>query len=73
MKQTNLYKKKLSKYKTYINIAEITEIALSSIATTATTTSVALPGIVLPYSIPTALLEQLFVFHYQKNLILKKK
>ena len=32
----------------------ITEILLSSIATTATSTSVALTGIGLPYSIPTA-------------------
>ena len=52
--ETNNYKKKLSRYKNYINVAEITEILLSSIATTATTTSVALTGIGLPYSIPTA-------------------
>ena len=52
--ETNNYNKKLSRYKNYINVAEITEIVLSSIATTATTTSVALTGIVLPYSIPTA-------------------
>ena len=39
--ETNNYKKKLSRYKNYINVAEITEILLSSIATTATTTSVA--------------------------------
>ena len=51
---TNNYNKKLSRYKNYINVAEITEILLSSIATTATTTSVALTGIGLPYSIPTA-------------------
>ena len=51
--ETNNYIKKLSRYKNYIN-AEITEILLSSIATTATTTSVALTGIGLPYSIPTA-------------------
>ena len=49
--ETNNYNKKLSRYKNYINIAEITEIVLSSIATT---TSVALTGIGLPYSIPTA-------------------
>ena len=47
-----IYKKKLSTYKNYINIAEIIEIVLSSIATTATTTSVALSGTGLPYSIP---------------------
>ena len=35
-------------------MAEITEILLSSIAKTATTTSVALTGIRLPHSIPTA-------------------
>ena len=52
--ETNNYNKKLSSYKNYINIAEITEIVLSSIATTATTTPVALTGIGLPYSIPTA-------------------
>ena len=43
--ETNNYDKKLSRYKNYINVAEITEILLSSIATTATTTSVALTGI----------------------------
>ena len=52
--ETNNYNKKLTRYKNYINVAEITEILLSSIATTATTTSVALTGIELPYSIPTA-------------------
>ena len=52
--ETNNYKKKLSIFKNYINIAERTEKVLSSIATTATTTSVALTGIGLPYSIPTA-------------------
>ena len=52
--ETNNYKKKLSRYKNYINIAEITEMLLSSLATTATSTSVALTGIRLPYSIPTA-------------------
>ena len=52
--ETNNYKKKLNRYKNYINVAEITEILLSSIATTATTTSVALTGIGFPYSIPTA-------------------
>ena len=39
---------KRSRYKKYINVAEITEKLLSSIATTATTTSVALTGIGLP-------------------------
>ena len=51
--ETNNYNKKLSRYKNYTNVAEITEKLLSSIATTATT-SVALTGIGLPYSIPTA-------------------
>ena len=51
--ETNNYKK-LSRYKIYINVAEITEIVLSSIATTAKSTSVALTGIGLPFSIPTA-------------------
>ena len=52
--ETNNYNKKLSRYKHYIKVAEITEIVLSSIATTATSTSAALTGIGLPYSIPTA-------------------
>ena len=52
--ETNNYNKKLSGYKSYINVAVIREIVLSSIATTATSTSVALTGIGLPYSIPTA-------------------
>ena len=52
--ETSNYNKKLSRYKNYIKIAEITEILLSSIATNATSTSVALTGIGLPYSIPTA-------------------
>ena len=52
--ETNNYNKKLSRYKNYFNVAEITEIVLSSIATTATSTSVALTGIGLPYSILTA-------------------
>ena len=52
--ETNNYNRKLSRYKNYINVAVITEVLLSSIATTATTTSVALTGIGLPYSIPTA-------------------
>ena len=51
--ETNNYNKKLSRFKNYINVAEITEILLSSLAT-ATTTSVALTGIGLPYSTPTA-------------------
>ena len=33
------YNKKLSRYKNYINVAEISELVLSSIATTATTTT----------------------------------
>ena len=36
--ETNNYNKKLGRYKNYINVAEITEILLSSIATPATTT-----------------------------------
>ena len=53
--ETINYNKKLSRYKNYIDVAVITEIVLSSIATTATTTSVALTVIELPYSIPTAI------------------
>ena len=52
--ETENYTTKLSKYKTYTNIAEITEIALSPIGTTAPATSVAVTGIGVPYSIPTA-------------------
>ena len=52
--ETNNYNKKLCRYNNYINIAEITEIVLSLIATTATTTSVSLTCIGLAYSIPTA-------------------
>ena len=51
--ETNNYNRKLSRYENCIKVAEITEIILASIATTATT-SVALTGIGLPYSIPTA-------------------
>ena len=36
--ETTNYNKKLSRYKNYINVAEITEIVLSSIETTATST-----------------------------------
>ena len=36
--ETNYYNKKLSRYKNYNKVAEITEIELSSIATTATST-----------------------------------
>ena len=52
--ETNNYNKKLSRDKNNIIVAEVTEIVLSSIATTAKSTSVALTGIGLPYSIPTA-------------------
>ena len=38
----------------FFNVAEITEILLSSIATTATSTLVAIAGIRLPYYVPTA-------------------
>ena len=69
--ETNSYNKKSIRYKNYINVAEKTEIALSSIATTATSTSVALTGIGFPYSIPTAFATATVVVHYQKQLILK--
>ena len=52
--EANNYNKKLSRYKNYINVAEITEILLSSVAKTSTSTSVAIMGMGLPYSIPTA-------------------
>ena len=72
--ETNNYNKKLSRYKNYINVAEITEIVLSSNSTTATATSVALTGIGLPYSIPTAFATATVcgsLANYQKQLILK--
>ena len=53
--ETENYKEKLSFYKNKIKIAMITEIALPSIATTATTTnSVAITGRGIPHSIQTA-------------------
>ena len=45
---------KLSKYKSYNNIAEITKIKLSSIATKATSKTVRFTRIGLPYSVPAA-------------------
>ena len=69
--ETNNYNKKLSRSKNYINVAEITEILLSSIATTATKTSVALTGIRLPYSIPTAFATATICGSLAKKLILK--
>ena len=64
--ETNNYNMKLGRYKNFINVAEIAEIVLSSIPTTATSISVALTGIGLPYSIPTALATATIVVHYQK-------
>ena len=52
--ETSNNNKKLNRYKNYTNVAEITEILLSLTTTTATSKSVALTGIGLPYSIPTA-------------------
>ena len=69
--ETNNYNKKLSRYKNYINVAEITEILLSSIATTATTTSVALTGIGLPYSTPTAFATATVCGSLSKTIITK--
>ena len=69
--ETTNYNKTLSRYKNYINIAEITEKVLSSIATTATTTSVALTCIGLPYSIPTAFATTTFCGSLLKTIITK--
>ena len=69
--ETNNYNKKLSRYKNYINVAEITEIVLSSKATTATTTSVALTGIGLAYSIPTAFATATVCGSLSKTIITK--
>ena len=52
--ETNNYNKMLSRKKNYINIDEITETLLSSRATFAGSTSVALTSTGLAYSIPTA-------------------
>ena len=71
--ETNNYDKKLSRYKNYINVAEITEILLSSIATTATTTSVALTGMGLPYSIPTAFATATVCGSLSKTINTKKR
>ena len=48
-------------------MTEITEIILSSIATTAKTTSVALTGIGLPYSIPTAFCYSIWLWFIIRN------
>ena len=69
--ETNNYNKKLSRYKNYINVAEITEIVLSSIATTATSTSVVLTGIGLAYSIPTAFATATVCGSLSKTIITK--
>ena len=74
--KTNNYNKKLIRYKNYNNIAETTEILLSSIATFATSTSVALTGIELHYSIPTAFATATVVGSLSKTIntrIRKKK
>ena len=68
--ETYNYKKKLNRYKNYINVAEITELLLSSIATTART-SVALTGIGLPYSIPTAFATATVCGSLSKTIITK--
>ena len=81
--ETKIYNKKLSRNKNYINVADKTEILISSKTTTATSKSVALTGMGLLYSVPTAFatacgssvwcncLVQLFVVHHQIQLILK--
>ena len=60
------YKMKLSKFKNYINIAEITEIVLSSKATTARTTSVSITGIVITFFYTSS-----FCYCYSMWLIIK--
>ena len=71
--ETKNYNKKLSRYKNYINVAEITEKLISTIATTATSTSVALTGIGLPYSIPTAFATATFCGSLSKTTNIKIK
>ena len=69
--ETNNYNKKLSRCKNYIT--EITEILLSSIATTATTTSVAITRIGLPFSIPTAFATAPFCGSLSKTINTKRE
>ena len=54
MKQKLTIRRKIKKYETNIYKAEITGTILSSIATTATSKTVALTGKGIPFSIPTA-------------------
>ena len=69
--ETNNCNKKLSRYKNYINVAEIREILLSPIVTTATSTSVSLTGIGLTSSIPTAFVTANVCGSLSKTMILK--
>ena len=73
--ETNNYNKKLSRYKNYINVAEITEKVISSIATTATSTSAALTGIGLPYSIPLrkVITQYIIAILLRSTLVAKKE
>ena len=67
--ETNNNNKKLNRYKNYINVAEIREKLLSSIATTAS--SIAFTGIGLLYSIPTAFASATVCGSISKQLILE--
>ena len=62
---------KLSRYKIYINTAEITEILLSSIATTTTSKLFALTGV--RNSIPTAFYSNCLWFIIKNNKHQNKK
>ena len=69
--ESNNYNKKLSRYKNYINVAEIKQILLSSIVATATSTSVPITGTGLPYSIPTAFATATVCGSLSKTIITK--
>ena len=71
--EANNYNKKLRRYKNYIKVVEITEILLSSIETTATSTSVAIRGIGLPYSIHTAFATATVCGSLSKTINTKKR
>ena len=71
--ETNNYNKKLSRYKNFINVADITEKLLSSIATTMASTSDALSSIGLLYSIPAAFVTATVCGSVSKTISNRKK
>ena len=63
--------KKMSRYKTYINIAQITLFALTSIATTAISSSIALISMSSSYSVPAVFATATVCGSLSKKLMLK--